>query len=93
MLKASNHYKSDLPSRKALSFNSKYQSESRTSTTLQPISLGLNNQFLSSRRENYLNDGYNKRKKRLEGITLENRKIYQKINVQKSSYSREILKR
>lgn len=42
-----------------------------------------------SRRENYLNTGYNIRKQKLEDITVQNRKIYLKINSQKSAYSRD----
>lgn len=54
---------------------------------------GLNSHFLIARREQFLNSGYYVRKKKLEDITEENKKIYLKINSQKSAYSRDQMRK
>ena len=61
------------------------ESKQRRTSSILPVAdppqpnkatTGLTNQFLHARRENILNTGYNKRKSKLESITLENKKIY-----------------
>lgn len=49
----------------------------------------LNEQLMTQRRENYLNSHFNKRRNTLKQITRENKKIYQRINSQKSLYSQD----
>ena len=52
---------------------------------------GLNDEMLMRCKENHLNTQYNHRKTKLKEITKENKKIYKRINSQKSLYSNEDL--
>lgn len=57
------------------------------SNNKQPISAGLDDDFLLQRRENHLTTHFNTRKNRLLEITKENKHIHRRINAQKSLYS------
>lgn len=48
---------------------------------------GLSKEALSQRKESHLNTYFNLRKNKLKDITKENKKIYVRINSQKSLYS------
>lgn len=58
--------------------------------TLPPqpaISRGMNNNLLFLRKENHLNTQFNLRKNKLKEITKANKKLYKRLNTQKSFYS------
>lgn len=58
---------------------------------LNTINNGKTADFYESRKESFLNSFYNIRKNHLVRITKENRKIYDRINSQKSLYSNKAL--
>lgn len=53
----------------------------------------LNDEILMRRKENHLNTQYNRRLNALKNITKENKKIYQRINSQKSLYSQDDMRK
>lgn len=53
----------------------------------------MNDELLHRRKENYLNTQYNKRITLLKEITKENKKIYERINLQKSLYSQDDMRK
>ena len=53
--------------------------------------VGMNDGFLHTRKESYLNSQFNMRKNRLRVISKENNQIYNRINSQKSVYSSQDL--
>lgn len=54
---------------------------------------GLDSKTLLQRKESHLNTSYNQRKQRLVAITKDNRRIYERINSQKSLYCSKELDR
>ena len=76
--------------------NSKRLPAANTSYSLKrdPVQkMQLNEQLITQRRENYLNSQFNRRRNTLKQMTKENKKIYERINSQKSLYSQDKMNR
>ena len=55
------------------------------------FSAGINDEFLHTRKESYLNSQFNMRQNKLKEISKENKQIYSRLNSQKSVYSSQDL--
>jgi len=79
-----------LMSNPQLSKSSTAQMRNRNSSG---VAKGMNAHFLYLRKENHLNTYFNVRKNKLKEMTKANKKLYQKINNQKSMYSNSEMNR